>query len=87
MVRGTDRHTYGATVAVGSTQNTVIDLGGSDAIGRCQAPIGIAVSDTLGRAYVNCWVTRRLAVVDLGAVLAQCSPPAITRASCRSTAA
>jgi DNA-binding beta-propeller fold protein YncE len=65
MVRGTDRHTYGATVAVGSTQNTVIDLGGSDAIGRCQAPIGIAVSDTLGRAYVNCWVTRRLAVVDL----------------------
>jgi YVTN family beta-propeller protein len=59
------RVTYGATVEVGSTQNTVIDLGGNDAIGRCQAPIGIAVSDTLGRAYVNCWVTRRLAVVDL----------------------
>jgi YVTN family beta-propeller protein len=59
------RVTYGATVEVGSTQNTVIDLGGNDAIGRCQAPIGVAVSDTLGRAYVNCWVTRRLAVVDL----------------------
>jgi YVTN family beta-propeller protein len=59
------RLTYGATVEVGSTQNTEIDLGGNDAIGRCQAPIGVAVSDTLGRAYVNCWVTRRLAVVDL----------------------
>ncbi|HZJ64773.1 MAG TPA: beta-propeller fold lactonase family protein [Kofleriaceae bacterium] len=59
------RVAYGATVEVGSTQNTVIDLGGNDAIGRCQAPIGVAVSDTLGRAYVNCWVTRRLAVVDL----------------------
>ncbi|HSS00849.1 MAG TPA: beta-propeller fold lactonase family protein, partial [Kofleriaceae bacterium] len=59
------RVSYGATVEIGSTQNAEIDLGGNDAIGRCQAPIGIAVSDTLGRAYVNCWVTRRLAVVDL----------------------
>src|SRR5262249_4551075 len=56
---------YGARLDIGSTQNPEIDLAGSDAIGKCQAPIGIAVSEELGRAYVNCWVTRRLAVVDL----------------------
>jgi len=60
------RLTYGAQLQVGSTQNTEIDLAGSDAIGKCQAPTGVAVSQALGRAYVNCWVTRRLAVVDLG---------------------
>lgn len=60
------RLTYGAKLDVGSTQNTEIDLAGNDAIGKCQGPIGIAVSQELGRAYVNCWVTRRLALVDLG---------------------
>lgn len=60
------RLTYGAQLDVGSAQNTEIDLAGNDAIGKCQAPTGVAVSQALGRAYVNCWVTRRLAVVDLG---------------------
>jgi YVTN family beta-propeller protein len=59
------RLTYGAKLEIGSTQNTAIDLAGSDALGKCQGPIGVAVSKELGRAYVNCWVTRRLAVVDL----------------------
>jgi len=59
------RLTYGATLAIGSTQNTEIDLAGNDAIGKCQAPTGLAVSKELGRAYVNCWLTRRLGVVDL----------------------
>lgn len=59
------RLTYGANVAIGSTQNLEIDLAGNDTIGRCQNPIGLAVSQELGRAYVNCWVTRRLGVVDL----------------------
>lgn len=58
------RLTYGATVEVGSTQNTEIDLAGNDATGRCQAPIGIAVSETLRRGYVNCWITRRLGLVE-----------------------
>ncbi len=61
------RVTFGDTVEVGSTQNKEIDLAGNDSIGKCQGPIGIAVSKDLGRAYVNCWITRKLAVVDLGA--------------------
>ncbi len=31
----------------------------------CQNPIGIVVSSRLRRAYVNCWVTQRLGVIDL----------------------
>lgn len=60
------RITYGDKAEIGSTQNVEIDLGGNDAIGRCQAPIGVAVSSLRSRAFVNCWVTRRLGVVDLG---------------------
>jgi DNA-binding beta-propeller fold protein YncE len=60
------RVAYGDTVEIGSTQNAEIDLAGNDAIGRCQAPTGVAVSASRSRAYVNCWVTRRLGVVDLG---------------------
>jgi DNA-binding beta-propeller fold protein YncE len=52
-------------VTVGSTQNTQIDLAGDDTRGRCQNPIGVVMNDDASRAYVNCWVTRRLGVVDL----------------------
>jgi DNA-binding beta-propeller fold protein YncE len=31
----------------------------------CQNPIGIAVGTNRRRAYVNCWVTRRLGIIDL----------------------
>ncbi len=55
----------GGQVTVGSSQNVEIDLAGNDEIGRCQGPIGVAVVDQT-RAYVNCWVTRRLGVVDFG---------------------
>ena len=34
-------------------------------IGQCQAPTGVAIDHGAQRAYVNCWVTRRLGVVDL----------------------
>lgn len=61
------RVTFGDTVEIGSTQNKQIDLSGNDAIGKCQAPTGIAIDGERGIAYVNCWITRRLAVVDLGA--------------------
>jgi hypothetical protein len=56
-----------AAVTIGSSQNKQIDLAGNDAIGRCQAPTGIAVNAKASRAYVNCWVTRRLGVIDLAA--------------------
>lgn len=31
----------------------------------CQNPIGIAVASMRRRAYVNCWLTRRMGVIDL----------------------
>ena len=62
------RLTFGASdVQLGSTQNTLIDLAGNDTIGKCQGPTGVAVDKAHGRAYVNCWLTRRLGVVDLSA--------------------
>jgi YVTN family beta-propeller protein len=54
-----------AGVQIGSTQNKQIDLAGNDTLGRCQNPTGIAVNTNATRAYVNCWVTRRLGVIDL----------------------
>ncbi|MBK7539743.1 MAG: YncE family protein [Myxococcales bacterium] len=61
------RVTWGDTVTIGSTQNKLIDLAGNDAIGKCQLPTGLVVDAKASRAYVNCGVTRRLGVVDLGA--------------------
>ena len=61
------RVTFGDTVEVGSTQNKQIDLAGNDQIGKCQNPTGVAIDSERQRAYVNCWITRRLGVVDLGA--------------------
>jgi YVTN family beta-propeller protein len=56
----------GGNVTIGSSQNVEIDLAGNDTIGKCQGPIGIAIVDET-RAYINCWVTKRLGVIDLGA--------------------
>lgn len=61
------RITFGTSVDVGSTQNKLIDLAGTDAIGKCQGPTGVVIDTEGQRAYVNCWITRRLAVVDLAA--------------------
>ncbi len=59
------RVTFGPSgTAIGSTQNKLIDLAGNDTIGKCQGPIGLAIDSDHGKAYVNCWVSRRLAVVD-----------------------
>jgi DNA-binding beta-propeller fold protein YncE len=57
----------GDSVGVGSTQNTEIDLAGNDTIGKCQAPTGVALDTANNKAYVSCWITRRLGVVDLNA--------------------
>jgi len=59
------RVTFGSTVDVGSTQNKEIDLAGNATLGQCQAPTGVVIDQATQRAYVNCWVTRRLGVVDL----------------------
>jgi cytochrome c peroxidase len=54
-------------VTFGSTQNAQIDLlkkpAGSER--ACQAPTGIVTRHQGTRAYVNCWITRALGVVDL----------------------
>jgi len=61
------RVNFGTTVEIGSTQNKLIDLAGSDVIGKCQNPTGVVVDAEHQRAYVNCWISRRLGVVDLAA--------------------
>jgi YVTN family beta-propeller protein len=54
-----------ASVDVGSTQNKEIDLAGNDTIGKCQGPTGVVIDEAHDRAYVNCWITRKLGIVDL----------------------
>nr|HEX4316757.1 hypothetical protein [Kofleriaceae bacterium] len=58
------RVTFGTGVQIGSTQNAEIDLAGNATLGQCQAPTGVAIDSATNKAYVNCWVTRRLGVVD-----------------------
>jgi DNA-binding beta-propeller fold protein YncE len=67
LSRGGDavqRVTFDATgPQLGSPQNKQIDIGvGPDA---CQTPIGIVAAHDAASAYVNCWVSRKLAIVDL----------------------
>lgn len=50
--------------SIGSPQNKQIDVLGSGAT-ACQNPTGIVVAGSLQKAFVNCWVTRRMAVLDL----------------------
>ena len=53
------------TVTVGSTQNAQIDVLGNATIGNCQGPTGNVANEAATRLYVNCWVSRRLGIVDL----------------------
>ncbi len=70
LSRGADvvqRISYtGAAPTLGSSFNKQIDLNLTPAgsPGPCQNPTGIAVTHSGARAYVNCWGTRRLGVVD-----------------------
>ncbi|MFN0245639.1 MAG: hypothetical protein ACKV2T_01940 [Kofleriaceae bacterium] len=59
------RITFGDPVSIGSSQNKQIDLAGNDTIGKCQNPTGLVVDSVNMKAYVNCWVSRRLGVVAL----------------------
>jgi cytochrome c peroxidase len=53
------------TIALGSSQNKQIDLTGNSTIGNCFNPTGVVVSQVRTTAYVNCWGSQRLGVVDL----------------------
>ena len=55
-----------AGAMIGSTQNQQFDLNVMVGAGPCQQPTGIVVASPT-RAYVNCWATKRLGVIDLGA--------------------
>jgi hypothetical protein len=54
-------------VTIGSTQNTQINILGDATTGNCFAPIGNVANEAANRLYVNCWVSQRMAVVDLAA--------------------
>jgi len=47
------------------TQNKRFDLAGNETLGKCQGPTGVVIDKAHTRAYVNCWLTRKLGVVDL----------------------
>ncbi len=55
-----------ATPTLGSTQNFQIDLNviPAGSTERCNNPTGVAIGDN-NTAYINCWGTRQLGVVDL----------------------
>ena len=52
---------------LGSPQNKQIELNTTPASspGPCQTPTGIVTAHVGARAFVNCWVTRSLGVIDL----------------------
>jgi len=52
---------------LGSPQNKQIELNTTPAgsVGPCQTPTGIVTAHAGARAFVNCWVTRSLGVLDL----------------------
>jgi len=54
-------------IAIGSDRNVQIDVGPAPegASAGCQTPTGIVIAHDSPRAYLNCWVSRRLGVVDL----------------------
>ncbi|MDX2005766.1 MAG: hypothetical protein SFU83_10860 [Meiothermus sp.] len=83
--RGADvmqRVVFDATrgTSVGSQFNVQIELGVQNGRPACQNPIGMVTANNGPVAYVNCWVSRNLAVVDLSKqalekVVASSDPP------------
>lgn len=59
----------GSTIVIGSTMNQQINVGNAPAgaASGCQTPTGIVTTHgtTNRRAFLNCWVSRNLGVVDL----------------------
>jgi DNA-binding beta-propeller fold protein YncE/cytochrome c553 len=60
------RVAFGANgVTIGSQFNTTIDVGVRAGKPACQNPTGIVAAHNSARAFVNCWVSRSMAVLDL----------------------
>jgi YVTN family beta-propeller protein len=59
----------GPGITIGSAFNKQIDLNvvPTGSTKPCQNPTGVVTAHSGGRAYVNCWVTRSLGIVDLSA--------------------
>lgn len=58
----------GAAVAIGAAQAKQIDVQGAPSasdVKACHNPSGIAIAGKLQKAYVNCWGSHRMAVLDL----------------------
>lgn len=55
----------GQGITIGTTETRQIDLAAAGGPPACQEPIGVVTSERLLKGFVNCWITRRLAVVDL----------------------
>jgi YVTN family beta-propeller protein len=53
-------------IKLGSQFNGQIDLGvaATDGGGACQTPTGMVTAHAASRAYVNCWVSKSLGIVD-----------------------
>jgi YVTN family beta-propeller protein len=51
--------------SIGSQFNSQIDIGTLNNKAACQNPTGIATAHNAPRAYVNCWVSRKIAIIDL----------------------
>jgi YVTN family beta-propeller protein len=61
----------GSGVSLGTSARLQIDMIGSGAdkgnvYAGCKGPIGIVLASDASKAYVNCWVSHRLGVVNLG---------------------
>jgi DNA-binding beta-propeller fold protein YncE len=57
----------GVSIDLGSAANDQINVLGNQTIGLCQGPTGIALKSDATRAYLNCWVSQTLGVIDLTA--------------------
>ena len=64
-------------VSIGSLQNLQIDASGDERLGRCRAPSGGAVAFKTQRMFLNCWLSRRLAVLDLNDQTLQSTFPTV----------
>src|SRR5439155_3199257 len=64
------------TVTLGSATTRQIDVLGNATLGLFQAPTGIALNPEGSRAYVNCFVSRRLGVIDLASQTLSATVPA-----------
>jgi DNA-binding beta-propeller fold protein YncE/cytochrome c553 len=84
--RGSDvvqKVNYGGTaVTIGAAQANQINVQGSplaSAANACHQPTGIAIASGSPKAYVNCWLTRRMAVLDLAGQAVQTVVDAATQ--------